>query len=59
MYHVVQGTARLLNDQYYFTIRQLVVAAVQREMSVLHVPVDCHVIGKRQALLASLSLGAY
>jgi hypothetical protein len=58
MDHVVQGTARLLNDQYYCTFRQLVVAVVQTEMPVGHVPVDCHVIGNGQASLAPLSHGA-
>ena len=58
MHRVVQGTARLLNDQYYCTFRGLVVAVVETETSVHHVAVECHVIGKRQALFASLSLGA-
>jgi len=52
------GTAILLNDQYYCAFRQLVVAAVQPEVSVHHVPGDYHVIGMRQASLASLSFGA-
>lgn len=58
MYHVVQDTARLLNYQYYCTFWQLIVAVAQTEMLVHHVPVDYHLIGKRQVSLASQSLGA-
>ena len=58
MYHMVQGTASLLNGQYYCAFRQLVVAAVQSQVSVHHVPGDSHVIVMRQASLASLSFGA-
>jgi len=58
MCHVVQGTASLLNDHYYCAFRQLVVATVQSEVSIHHVPGDSHVIGMRQASLASLSFGA-
>jgi hypothetical protein len=55
---VVQLTAKLLNDRYYCTFQQLGVLVAQREISVHNVPVDWHVIERRQASLASLNLGA-